>query len=76
MWTEGVARAFEELEGGSESAMKDYLNTVLIGIKHLIERVREDLKGELRGKIITIITIDVHERDVVEKFVNLKIQDS
>lgn len=32
MWTEGVARAFEELEGGSESAMKDYLNYILLGI--------------------------------------------
>ena len=73
MWTEGVQRAFEELEGGSESAMKDYLNQILIGIRHLIERVREDLQPVLRGKIITIITIDVHERDVVEMFVNKKI---
>jgi dynein heavy chain len=76
MWTEGVARAFEELEGGSESAMKDYLNFILVGIKHLIDRVREDLDPILRGKIITIITIDVHERDVVDMFVNRKITDS
>ena len=76
MWTEGVQRAFEELEGGSESAMKDYLNAILLGIKHLIERVREPLAPVLRGKIITTITIDVHERDVVEMFVNKKIQDS
>jgi dynein heavy chain len=76
MWTEGVARAFEELEGGSESAMKDYLNFILLGIKNLIERVREDLNPILRGKIITIITIDVHERDVVDMFVLRKIADS
>jgi len=30
----------------------------------------------LRVKIITIITIDVHERDVVEMFVNKKISDA
>ena len=76
MWTEGVARAFEELEGGSESAMKDYLNFILIGIKNLIDRVREDLDPILRGKIITIITIDVHERDTVDMFVNKKISDT
>lgn len=76
MWTEGVARAFEELEGGSESAMKDYLNFILVGIKNLIDRVRDDLNPILRGKIITIITIDVHERDVVDMFVNKKINDS
>ena len=76
MWTEGVARAFDELEGGSEGAMKDYLTSILLGIKYLIERVRQDLSSELRIKIITIITIDVHERDVVEMFANKKIQDS
>jgi dynein heavy chain len=25
LWTEEVSRAFEEIEGGSETAMKDYL---------------------------------------------------
>lgn len=75
MWTEEVTRAFDDLEGGSETAMKDYLTTILNRIKFLIERVRHDLSPELRVKIITIITIDVHERDVVEMFVNKKIQD-
>ena len=76
MWTEETGRAFEEMEGGSETAMKEYLNTILLRIKFLIERVRNDLSSELRIKIITIITIDVHERDVVEMFVNKKIVDS
>jgi dynein heavy chain len=56
--------------------MKEYLNTILIRIKCLIERVRTDLNSELRIKVITIITIDVHERDVVDMFVNKKIMDS
>jgi len=76
MWTEEVQRAFEEVEGGSETAMKDYLTVILVRIKHLIDRVRMDLSSELRIKIITIITIDVHERDVVDMFVNKKIMDS
>jgi len=70
LWTEETARAFEELEnGGSESAMKDYYNVTVSRIAALIERVRTDMSSDLRIKIITIITIDVHERDVVEKFV-------
>ena len=69
-------RAFEEVEGGSETAMKDYLVVVLNRLKFLIDRVRHDLSSELRIKIITIITIDVHERDVVDMLVNRKIQDS
>ena len=56
--------------------MKDYLNVILIRLKHLIDRVRTDLSSELRIKIITIITIDVHERDVVDMLVTKKIQDS
>lgn len=56
--------------------MKDYFTQVQLRIKHLIERVRHDLSSELRIKIITIITIDVHERDVVDMFVNRKITDS
>jgi dynein heavy chain len=76
VWTEETGRAFEEMEGGSETAMKDYAGVINARIKHLIDRVRESLNGDLRAKIITIITIDVHERDVIEDFVIKKIQDS
>ena len=75
IWTEEVNRAFDDLEGGSESAMKEYLKQVEKRIDALIIKVRGDLDAELRTKIITIITIDVHSRDVVEKFVNQKLTD-
>lgn len=71
MWTEETAHAFDDLEGGTENAMKEYFSTIIVRLNHLIERVRGDLSHELRVKIITIITIDVHERDVVDMF-NLK----
>ena len=75
MWTEETIRAFDELEGGSETAMKEYLQQIIIRIKHLIDRVRTPLSNDLRVKIITVITIDVHERDVIDDFVAKKIQD-
>jgi dynein heavy chain len=56
--------------------MKDYYNVTVARILALIERVRTDLTPELRIKIITIITIDVHGRDVIEKFVLNKVMDS
>jgi len=56
--------------------MKEYCNITVHRIGSLIERVRLDLSAELRIKIITIITIDVHERDVVAMFVANKIVDS
>ena len=76
LWTEETQRAFDELEGGSESAMKDYFQVTVSRIMFLIERVRQNLSAELRIKIITIITIDVHERDVIEMFNVNKIMDS
>jgi dynein heavy chain len=74
-WTEETTRAFDEIEGGSETAMKENYVSILGRIKHLIERVRTPLSRDVRDKIITIITVDVHARDVVEDFVAKKIQD-
>lgn len=48
--------------------MKEYFNVTVTRIASLIERVRTDLTFVERVKIITIITIDVHARDVVEMF--------
>jgi dynein heavy chain len=82
MWTEETGRAFEEIEAGSENAMKDYKRICDDRINSLIGRVKAPLSNipsrekELRVKIIIIITIDVHSRDVVEAFVVGKITDS
>jgi len=75
MWTDETIRAFDDLEGGSETAMKEYLNQIISRISALIEQVRNPLSKDLRSKIITIITIDVHERDVIDEFVLKKVQD-
>jgi len=75
MWTEETARAFDELEGGRENAMSQHLDSVKGRIEQLIVRVRGQLSPDLRTKVITIITIDVHSRDVIRDFVLKKIVD-
>jgi dynein heavy chain len=55
--------------------MSEHLTLIIQRIENLIVRVRKDLNLDLRMKIITIITIDVHERDVVRDFVLKKIVD-
>ena len=75
IWSEDVEKAFGDMEGGAENAMKDYSKIVKDRIQILIEKVRTDLTPEQRRKIITIITIDVHERDVVEYLIEAKISD-
>lgn len=69
VWTEDVGRAFEDLSGGSETAMKECQKLIESRLENLIKKVRGDLHILERWKVINIITIDVHSRDVVEKFV-------
>jgi dynein heavy chain len=77
VWTEETLAAFEELESGAESAMKENLDLIRKRIGKLIERVRDTgLTIEVRVKIITIITVDVHARDICDECVIKKIMDS
>jgi dynein heavy chain len=72
-WTEATVRTFDDLESGSESAMKEHLQVIRNRISKLIGRVRGELTKETRVKVITIITIDVHARDVIKMFCDRKI---
>lgn len=56
------------MAGGAETAMKECLKLIEVRIDNLIKKVRGNLEILERMKIINIITIDVHSRDVVEKF--------
>lgn len=48
--------------------MKEFLQLIKNRIAKLIYRVRGQLTMEIRIKVITIITIDVHSRDVIKMF--------
>lgn len=58
------------------NAMKDCYEGIKKRINLLISKVRNpNLTTEMRNKIITIITIDVHSRDVVENLLIKNIND-
>ena len=65
IWTDEMIISINELENGTETALKDIEAVILQRINQLIVRVRGELPKGLRTKIITIITVDVHGRDVV-----------
>uniref|UniRef100_A0A8C2VBK0 Dynein axonemal heavy chain 17 n=1 Tax=Chinchilla lanigera TaxID=34839 RepID=A0A8C2VBK0_CHILA len=65
-WTTEVGLAFSRLEEGYENAIKDYNKKQISQLNVLITLLIGNLSAGDRMKIMTICTIDVHARDVVE----------
>ncbi|XP_043921477.1 dynein axonemal heavy chain 11 [Protopterus annectens] len=75
-WTTDVGIAFDRLEEGYETALKDYNKKQITQLNALINLLLGELTPGDRQKIMTICTIDVHARDVVAKLVAQKITSS
>jgi len=71
-YTEEVNIAFDSLEEGNENAMKDFSKKQVDDLTRLTGLVLVDQTDNDRKKIITIITIDVHARDVVTGLIDSK----
>ena len=55
--------------------MKEYSKTLAARLEALISLVLGELNARDRIKIITLITVDVHNRDVVQKLIDTKTQE-
>ena len=75
-WTTEVNSAFERLEQGNENALKDYLQVVIGGLKTLVDLVLGKLSKSDRVKFITLITVEVHARDIVQRLINMRIDNA
>ncbi|NXE29303.1 DYH17 protein, partial [Ardeotis kori] len=75
-WTTEVGIAFSRLEEGYENAMKDYHKKQVAQLNALISLLIGNLTAGDRMKIMTICTIDVHARDVVDKMVLAKVENA
>ena len=71
-WTEETESALEDYEGGTEDAVKKYKALCDERLNNLIRLVQGKLGKSDRKKIITVITMDVHSRDVVARLVKEK----
>ncbi|CAN0055637.1 unnamed protein product [Heterosigma akashiwo] len=71
-WTEETEGALEEYEGGQEDAVKRYLAICVQRLAELVKLVLGKLEKGDRTKIISLITLDVHGRDVVQKLIDEK----
>ncbi|KAL0246743.1 hypothetical protein GEMRC1_007950 [Eukaryota sp. GEM-RC1] len=74
-WTWEVEDVFDQVKSGNKHAMKQLLKHLIEQLHQLTEQVLENLTKNTRNKINTLIIIDVHARDVVDRFVRDSILD-
>ncbi|XP_015241536.1 PREDICTED: dynein heavy chain 11, axonemal-like isoform X3 [Cyprinodon variegatus] len=75
-WATDVGIAFERVEEGFETALKDYNKKQITQLNSLIHMLLGDLSPGDRQKIMTICTIDVHARDVVGSLITQKVTNA
>lgn len=68
-WTFSVEDVFRRVASGDKHAMKNELAKESQDLNNLIALVRTDLENKLRKSVNTLIILDVHARDIVERFV-------
>ncbi|KAH7825191.1 dynein haevy chain 4, outer dynein arm beta [Monocercomonoides exilis] len=75
-WNTEVVVAFESLEEGNENALKDYNKKQQQQLNVLVQRTQQKLSALDRQKLMTVVTIDVHSRDVVANLIRDKVENS
>ena len=68
-WTFSVQDVFKRVSEGDKHAMKNELIKQTNDLNDLIAMVRTDLESNTRKKINVLIILDVHARDIVDRFV-------
>jgi dynein heavy chain len=68
-WTFSVEDVFLRVSKGDKHAMKNELVKETADLNNLIALVREKISSNLRKAVNTLIILDVHARDIVDRFV-------
>eukprot|EP00001_Collodictyon_triciliatum_P155791 27286_4 len=74
VYTEDVNRSFERLEEGDENAMRDYNRKQIDVLNKYAELILTDLQSNDRKKIIMLMTLDVHARDITQQLIDQKLE--
>ncbi|XP_066582837.1 dynein axonemal heavy chain 10 [Prorops nasuta] len=69
-WTAEVEETFRRISIGKSQAMKEYLQELNDRLENVVSLMGKDnLRANDRKKFDTLLTIDVHLRDIIENFV-------
>ena len=74
-WTWEVEDVFRKVGEGDKFAMKNFEKKLTGQLSDLVQIVRQKLSKHLRKKVNTLLIIDVHARDIVDRFVRDSILD-
>ncbi|KAG2382028.1 hypothetical protein C9374_005820 [Naegleria lovaniensis] len=74
-WTWEVEDAFRRVKNGEKMAVKTLAVQLTKQLNNLVDEVRTPLQSQIRKKITTMIIIDVHARDIVDRLVRDSILD-
>jgi len=67
-WVTNVEKGFANLKTNA-GAMKKTFEDQVVDLTNLIKMVQGDLDRPLRQKIMCLITMDAHSRDIIEKLI-------
>lgn len=75
-WCRNTEKSFISMQGGDLEAMKNLLKDIIDGLTDLIKMVQGDLSKPMRQKIMCLITINTHSRDVIDKLIAENVRKS
>ena len=68
-WTSEVNKAFERLKQGNDQSMKEYSAQQIANLNIYIQLVLGEMTKDMRTKVKSLITIEVHARDVALRLI-------
>jgi dynein heavy chain len=66
-WSRDVEEGFTKLQGGNAKGMQEQHDHQIQLLDDLITMVQGDLTKPVRQKIMAMITMDAHSRDIINK---------
>eukprot|EP01116_Phalansterium_solitarium_P023771 TRINITY_DN849_c1_g1_i4.p1 TRINITY_DN849_c1_g1~~TRINITY_DN849_c1_g1_i4.p1 ORF type:complete len:3887 (-),score=1955.58 TRINITY_DN849_c1_g1_i4:123-11783(-) len=72
-WTADTTKALEDVERGNKTAMRELRRKQAGNLKRLSDLVRSPLSPINRLKVVALLTIEVHLRDVLERLIKANV---
>lgn len=75
-WVNKTEEAFDKLSKGNPNALKEYYKIEVEQLTSLIKLVQGELTKPVRTKVMCLITMDTHSRDILDKLIQEDVKQS